>query len=103
ANCSNQATALMCDTLAQHDALPVSAEGSRDIGPAMQGVASDKSAVQIERGEHFENAGNLVAIGGLPLSQRHACACRPDIDHMQRRSEERRVGKECRARWAPDD
>ncbi|TIH79301.1 transposase family protein, partial [Klebsiella pneumoniae] len=28
--------------------------------------------------------GNLVAIGGLPLSQRHACACRPDIDHMQR-------------------
>jgi hypothetical protein len=64
--------------------LPV-ADGLRRVGPAMQGVGGDKSAVQIEQGEDFESAGNFVAIGGLPLSQRHASVRRPDIDHMQRR------------------
>ena len=66
-------------------ALPV-ADGLRRVGPAMQGVGGDKSAAQIEQGKNFESAGNLIAIGGLPLSQRHARACCPDIDHMQRRS-----------------
>src|SRR6266496_6152293 len=37
----------------------------------------------------------------------HACrpgrCCRPDQDALRRsRSEERRVGKECRSRWPPD-
>jgi hypothetical protein len=51
----------------------------------MQGIGGDKSAIQIEQGEHLEGAGDLIAVGGLPLSQRHAHAGRPDIDHVQRR------------------
>ncbi|WP_229167980.1 hypothetical protein [Bradyrhizobium altum] len=46
-------------------ALPV-ADGLRRVGPAMQSIGGDKSAFQIEQGEDFENAINLVAIGALP-------------------------------------
>lgn len=65
--------------------LPI-ADGLRRVGPAMQGVGGDKGAVQIEQREDFERAGNLIAVGSLPLSQCHAHAGRPDIDHMQRSS-----------------
>src|SRR6185436_2321087 len=65
--------------------LPV-ADGLRRVGPAMQGVGGDNSAVQIEQCKDFESTGNLVAVGGLSLSQGHARAYRPDIDHMQRGS-----------------
>src|SRR5256885_7207531 len=30
-----------------------------------------------------------------------ACGCDPETDHARQRSEERRVGKECRSRWSP--
>jgi hypothetical protein len=45
-------------------ALPV-ADGLRNVGLAMQGVGGDKSTVQVEQGEDFENASNLVAIGAF--------------------------------------
>ena len=36
----------------------------------------------------------------LDLSQRKVMSSR-DLVHAQHRSEERRVGKECRSRWSP--
>src|SRR5687767_15923775 len=36
----------------------------------------------------------LLSVGGVTWS--------PDIDAVNFRSEERRVGKECRSRWSPD-
>src|SRR5438034_9358706 len=54
----------------------------------------------------FDDPGSYQAFlakiyGGLALSGQSGPAGQPDISGIDERSEERRVGKECRARWSP--
>src|SRR6201993_2162018 len=69
----------------QHIVALSASDGLRRIGPAMQGIGGDKGAIEVEQGQHFEGTGDFVAIGGFALSQCHARAGRPDVDHVQRR------------------
>src|ERR1051325_2761605 len=67
----------------QHIVAFAVADSLGDVGAEMQGIGRDNSAFQIEQSQHFERAGDLVAVRRLPLGQRHAGASRPDVDHVQ--------------------
>src|SRR5258707_3621806 len=91
-------------------------DGIRDIGvTGVQTCALPISGVRIDRKRHLERGDEarlevehvLVASAELAMKREPSDRCRvleraqpirqPDID----RSEERRVGKECRSRWSP--
>ena len=61
----------------------------------------------IEMGRRVREAGIqlsvtvLLGIGGRGRSLEHARATGKVLSAMDPRSEERRVGKECRSRWSP--
>ena len=54
----------------------------------------------IEHLHHPELAGKPLAVGGDPEA-RHGIVLTADYIAKKYRSEERRVGKECRSRWSP--
>src|SRR5437763_6244065 len=56
------------------------------------------------RDQDFERFGYLLLIGtSADIEKIRRIAAVKFNDVHRRRSEERRVGKECRCRWAPDD
>src|SRR2546430_8818039 len=61
--------------------------------------AEDASGEQ-QIGRHTSRLGLAESSDGLRFTRRGAPVLYPDTD-AQRRSEERRVGKECRSRWSP--
>src|SRR5689334_24624814 len=46
--------------------------------------------------------GDRGAAAAGPAGGRRAASCGPGAHELLGRSEERRVGKECRSRWSPD-
>src|SRR5687768_18539093 len=54
-------------------------------------------------GEQFLHFSNSCNLGSIDLAKFYHPEKRIDWDHLREvRSEERRVGKECRSRWSPD-
>src|SRR5436190_23993938 len=74
-----------------------------------QAVATSQEAVQNQNEPQLrdENAHNDKSVHGVlnPTYQAglRRDAVQPDIEAERKRSEERRVGKECRCRWAAED
>src|SRR5438132_12388306 len=72
-----------------------------------QAVATSQEAVQNQNEPQLrdENAHNDKSVHGVlnPTYQAglRRDAVQPDIEAERKRSEERRVGKECRSRWSP--
>src|SRR3712207_7371865 len=69
-------------------------DGIRDIG--VTGVQT--CALPISRRRVRQRAGRGI---GPAARAGHAAAGQPRVGDLHRRSEERRVGKECRSRWSP--
>src|SRR2546422_9114823 len=74
-------------TLSLHDALPIS---------PLQRLPGDRAGAVVEHDDRLDRVG----LGGVRLG----VLARPDQALLlpgEERSEERRVGKECRSRWSP--
>src|SRR5689334_16916462 len=72
-------------------------------GPVTTPIGGGFSSINVALRKHFELYANFRPIRNLP----HIPARYPDVDLIivrenTERSEERRVGKECRSRWAAD-
>ena len=50
---------------------------------------------------HLENHGKLAVVSKVPIKTREDLALAYTPGVAEPRSEERRVGKECRSRWSP--
>src|SRR5690606_38742532 len=68
---------------------------TRTFARALLGIVDEATAEAIENNPGVYEVGDQVGYGGL--SQRYDARLRGTP-----RSEERRVGKECRSRWSPD-
>ena len=53
-----------------------------------------------EREEEMPEEGGVLAVWGSPSSGKTVVSVKL-AEHLAKRSEERRVGKECRSRWSP--
>src|SRR2546426_11278419 len=84
-------------TLSLHDALPISPWSSRTgpRGPRPPGAPSDGLGADARVGPEVgaDDVGVPLDVRGPALGDLPA-----EVEH---RSEERRVGKECRSRWSP--
>src|SRR2546422_9903483 len=74
-------------------------------GPDGQTLCLPALVVQRRVLQRFQDC-LLAIVRGGQSGQRHARACLDlaagiNVDEMHGRSEERRVGKECRSRWSP--
>src|SRR2546426_11235456 len=78
-------------TLSLHDALPIYEEESDQ-----QRHHAENAHVQAERASHPLDLG-VALLGSLGDQFRR----QERLDRAFHRSEERRVGKECRSRWSP--
>src|SRR2546430_16672685 len=97
-------------TLSLHDALPIYSELTaklRDLY-AQTGVplVADESVCRLDEARRWATSGGYQAFnvrvgkcGGLLASSRIMNVAR--TSGIRLRSEERRVGKECRSRWSP--
>src|SRR2546422_10991063 len=91
-------------TLSLHDALPISGpQGVRVPRPRRGHQAADpggdRGAVQGHRDGRPHDGGAGQAAHRRPLGRPGGPAA--VLEEGDRRSEERRVGKECRSRWSP--
>src|SRR3989441_11994114 len=83
-------------TLSLHDALPISARGARE---ACRHAAREPGRVRQRRGRWPRDGATARDVDEHVLArERHADTL---LEHREQRSEERRVGKECRSRWSP--
>ena len=60
--------------------------------PVKYEMSEDELFKEMKRYKSFIKSGGVTFSGGEPLMQ---------ADFVENRSEERRVGKECRSRWSP--
>src|SRR2546430_17457867 len=93
-------------TLSLHDALPISISSRvPHIHPVRRPVHRPAMALRIDKGfqQHHAVPESFFPIPGqTPLTERENA--RPQVEEVpvrKNRSEERRVGKECRSRWSP--
>src|SRR5207249_10151141 len=68
---------------------------SKGVHPLDLGTILDAEGVAVRTGHHC--AMPVMTFFGLPATARASFGC-----YNTERSEERRVGKECRSRWSPE-
>ena len=75
-----------------------SADGKPMLGGTCTNVGCIPSKALLQSSEHFEQAAKHFGEYGISLKD-----LKMDVPSMiaRKRSEERRVGKECRSRWSP--
>src|SRR2546425_13241916 len=88
-------------TLSLHDALPICPAGARVGGVAL--VKDRERRLVVGRPQVREEGPELGAREQRLVNQGAARegAHEPGLEPSPRRSEERRVGKECRSQWSP--
>src|SRR3712207_5808238 len=95
--------------LALSDYYPGARVMSKRLVETLQGAGVDNLQTfpaEITNGATGEVIGDYVVVnivGMVSAANTAASVATPvaDVQHFQRRSEERRVGKECRSRWSP--
>src|SRR5256886_17580551 len=83
-------------TLSLHDALPICLMQQVGVGP----VTALAFVLTVGPVSRFPNSKKLVSYLGLNPSE-ESTGGRQRLGAISKRSEERRVGKECRSRWSP--
>ena len=70
------------------------------LGQAIREALGDKSGIR-RFGDAVVPLDEALAQAVVDVSGRPYCVCTGEADAQAYRSEERRVGKECRSRWSP--